>query len=349
MGLFDGLFSKRQDTANAPPSSSRHPEGRAALLAAFSESASPSRLQQAYDWDAVLGQPLHVAIRELVSEKLLEPPTLASHIVALHSGAQLKELAQARGLPFSGAKPKVAQRLVDADAPAMLLLASAETAWTCSASGRVLADAYKARQHQAKDEAECVARECIERGQFREAAVAVAAYEATRVFARGIGLSRLFGRGIGVDWANYDPSRAERKLVLIWNHIPGILRGLNPEAIRPLRLAASQMLLWGDGPRRAWLERDLDTGTHLGADVAVRMFVFFASRQGQVMEYKRLPEVAAHYGRMRFRVACVHDAQSCEECHRLSKRTFAFDELPELPHVACTSASGCRCGETSVS
>ena len=339
MGLFDGSFGKRQGTANAPPSSSRHPEGRAALLAAFSEPSSPSRLQQAYDWHAVLGQPLHVAVRELVSEKLLEPPTLAGHIVALHSGAQLKELAQARGLPFSGAKPKVAQRLVDADAPAMLLLASAETAWTCSASGRALADAYKARQHLAKDEAERVARECIERGQFREAAVAVAAYESTR----------LFKRGIGVDWANYDPSRDERALVLIWNHIPGILRGLRPEAVRPLRLAASQMFLWGAGVRRAWLERDLDTGTHLGADNAASMFVFFAYRRGQVMEYKRLPEVAAFYARQRFRVACVHDAQSCEECQRLSKRTFAFDELPELPHVACTSAIGCRCGETSVS
>jgi hypothetical protein len=338
MGLFDGLFGKRQDSAKAPPSSSRHPEGRAALLAAFSEPTSPSRLQQAYDWHAALGQPLHVAVRELVSEKLLEPPTLASHIVALHSGAELNELAQARGLPFSGAKPKVAQRLVDADAPAMLLLAGAETVWTCSASGRVLADAYKARQHQAKDEAERVARECIERGQFREAAVAVAAYEATRLFARGI----------GVDWANYNPSHDERALVLIWNHIPGILRGLSPEAVRPLRLAASQMLLWG-GRRRAWIERDLHTGTHLGADLAARMFVFFAYRRGQVMEYKRLPEVAAVYARMRFRVACVHDAQSCEECQRLSKRTFAFDELPELPHVACTSASGCRCCETSVS
>jgi hypothetical protein len=202
----------------------------------------------------------------LVSEKLLEPPTLTSHIVALHSGDQLKELAKARGLPFSGARHKVAQRLVDADAPAMLLLAGAETAWTCSASGRALADAYKARQRQAKDEAVRVARECIERGQFREAAVAVAAYEATRLFARGI----------GVDWANHDPSRWERELVLIWNHIPGTLRWLSPEAVRPLCLAASQMLLWSDF-RRAWLERDLYTGTPLCADVVARWFVRMAT------------------------------------------------------------------------
>lgn len=179
--------------------------------------------------------------------------------------------------------------------------------------------------------------------QYLEARDFAAAGRTRAAFIVGHGLSM----GIGIDWKNYAPARDVRTLTLIWDNVPGILRGVRDEALHPLRMGAGMMCLWGSR-RRAWLAKDLDTGTRFSADNAARMFTFYAMRQGQLMEYRKFPSIAAAYAKRRFSVASVPDHLRCSECARLSTLTFGFDDIPELPHVDCVSPLGCRCIERVV-
>lgn len=163
---------------------------------------------------------------------------------------------------------------------------------------------------------------------FRAASMTVADYEAAQPVPRGI----------GIDWANYNPRRDIAMLGLIFNEVPGILKGIRPDALETVRLGAGMMALWGMGrPRgswRPWFPLHYDIGTHLEGDVAARMYSFYASNRSSLDQYRSESVVR--------RVKVSACPGHCRECGEVSG-SYSLDEVPELPHPDCTSEIGCRC------
>jgi len=119
-------------------------------------------------------------------------------------------------------------------------------------------------------------------GRFREASLAVAAYEAVQPVARGI----------GVDWRNYEPRGDVAALSAMFDRIPPELAGVSPDALPTLRVVAGMMLLWGcSRPYRRWLSRDFDTGATISGDAAAQRLVHFGGRERQVAEYERVRDL----------------------------------------------------------
>jgi hypothetical protein len=197
---------------------------------------------------------------------------------------------------------------------------------TCSAAGRAIAEPYIAEQRRRREEAELATLGHLRAGRLKEAAVAVAEYER----------SRLFARGIGMDWNRY-PSMEVDELQTIFSEIPGIVSGLNPEAAQPLRIAAAMMLLWGErAPAPTWGALETPTGLQMSPDVVARMFVFYAWHKQQL---RPSPYVT-------WRSATIHiagDDRTCDACRAISGREYPIERLPELPLPTCTSVMGCRC------
>lgn len=176
---------------------------------------------------------------------------------------------------------------------------------------------------------EAEVRRLLCEGGFAAASAVVAKFEAGQPAARGI----------GVDWRNHDPSRDVLVLGTIFREVPGILRGIEEDAIAYLRLAAGQVYLWGvSKPRRAWLPRDLPTGLHLDADTAARMFVFLGEHRAQVAE---LDSREMRGFTLAIRTSPTPD--SCSQCQNLARARFSRRDVPELPHPSCTHRMGCRC------
>jgi hypothetical protein len=131
-------------------------------------------------------------------------------------------------------------------------------------------------------------------------------------------------------------------LQAIYGHVPGILRGIAPEALETLRTAAALTYLFGAGkPLRRWLPRDFATGTRFTGDVASRMMRFYASHRAQLDEWAQAP-VSAPY-RMVAKVRALGAGHSCPACLAIRGRMYSLAAAPELPHPECTSPNGCRC------
>lgn len=304
------------------------PEAEAGLLAHFRTAADADSLSME-QWRPVLGDtPGHV-VKRLIARGLLETPSLIAQLAGALSGDQLKQIAKARGIPHSGTKEKIATRLVQADSAGMEAIIGKRRLLVCSPAALEIATAYRERIKAARAEAERVCLEHLDAGRFREAAMAIAQFEAKQLFARGI----------GIDWKTYNPRVDVRILELIYSCVPGILRGIRPDAIAPLQRAAAMNLLCGTS-RWPGLPSKLATGIHLNAPAASRMCLFFARQRWQLEELFG-PNA---YGRpMPTRVATVGDSRTCQECAALKDIRFPADKIPEIPHPACTSAEGCRC------
>lgn len=94
--------------------------------------------------------------------------------------------------------------------------------------------------------------------------------------------------------------------------------------------------LWGEQKRR-WLAADLDTGTRFRADVAARMFLFYAWQRTQLVNWHEVG------GCERVAVASVPDSRCCPECRSIANSEYPITEAVELPYERCVGEVGCRC------
>lgn len=119
-------------------------------------------------------------------------------------------------------------------------------------------------------------------GRFREASLAVAAYEAVQPVARGI----------GVDWRNYEPRGDVVALSAMFDRVPPELAGVSPDALPTLRIVAGMMLLWGcSRPYRRWLARGFNTGASISGDAAAQRLVLFGMRERQLTAFEKMREL----------------------------------------------------------
>lgn len=175
-----------------------------------------------------------------------------------------------------------------------------------------------------KDTAERESLRFLQQSDLRSAAQAVRLYESRQPRPRGV----------GIDWTKLDTSDDEQMLRWIVESRPAILGNVSETGLQLLRVAAGMMYLWGTPKASTWIPSSIRGQLRLDPEVIVRMLIFAATTQRTLEQAKAL-NVS--------RVSVLAAPDSCSECMALSKKSFAVDVPPEIPHPACTHPLGCRC------
>lgn len=280
-------------------------------------------------WDSLLGEPSQKAIKRFIDEGMLMTPDLNDLLSYKYKVTELKDMLKQRGLLVSGRKEEMIQRLTQADPDGMKKAVAELSLLKCTQRGHEIAEQYLEAEKEKLNNIERQVMEYLTRRKFREASMAVAAYETEQVFSRGI----------GIDWKHYNPNHDIEMLNTIFESKPNILVRLGNEKLEPLRIAAAMMTLWGENKAKQWLPADFETGLHFDNEAAVRMFVFYAHRQANLEQYRR--------GGVEY-VEVFSAPDSCESCKKLAGKHYKIDEAPELPNPNCTHEMGCRCNYLAV-
>ncbi len=275
-------------------------------------------------WKDVLGEPPKHAIERFIKGGLIEEPNLIGTLSGGFFGNELKDMLKKRGLPVSGQKDEMIQRLVDADPNHMKKIAAGLTVLVCTQHGKELADEYITAEKGRRVQVEQQTIECIKERDFKKASSTVFTYEAEQVFPRG-----------GIDWGSHNPDREIGLLNTIFNNTPKILAKLDNDKLENLRIGAAMIALWGKNEVKKWLPPNFETGISLGESVAADMFFFYALHLANL---KRFRESGFAYTEIKY-----YYANSCDACKKLANRKYKLDEVPELPHEHCTNEMGCRC------
>jgi hypothetical protein len=138
-------------------------------------------------WKPVLGESRSNAIQRFVKDGVLGPADPALALGATCTLTELKELLRARKLKVSGKKSQLVARLVGHDRVEMERLTKPHAILVCQGEGVELARAFVEAERKAKEHLEQKLVSLLKTRDFREAADAVARYEATQAFPRGLG------------------------------------------------------------------------------------------------------------------------------------------------------------------
>ena len=171
---------------------------------------------------------------------------------------------------------------------------------------------------------------------FSQAKRVVAKYEANQVFPRGL----------GIDWDRESLLTNPRDIYIlksIFEDLPTVAKGLDPQVIDQFRLAAGVMHLWGsDKIAKSLLEGFGELSNKFENIDFARMLWSSAVNKVELIEYR---ELANSLGEKKYKVEIdtANDEYVCDACKKLAKKKYPlFSDVPELPHPGCTHA--CRCG-----
>lgn len=274
-------------------------------------------------WQTALGESQTAAIKRFLDEGVLARANLSAQLDYRFKASELKDMLKTHGLPVSGRKAELIQRLVEAHPEDTQRAVEGLTILLCSDRGRKIAEQYVG---EIKERVMGYLRE----RRFNDASMTVASYEAEQVFQRGI----------GIDWRHYDPTRDITMLNAMFSGKPKILSRLDDAQSDALRLAAGMMYLWGTNRALEWRPADVEMGLGMDNDAAARMFLFYGSHLADLAEYKRSGVVNA--------VEILAMQDSCDACQGISGKRFKLNEALELPYEHCTQEGGCRCTTLAV-
>jgi len=312
---------------NTEPPPFRLTDAELLLLSKFLYPSTIDSIISDRRWPTVLGNDVLRVVEQFKHQGLLAVAALSTCIERLFSTTTLKELLKEHGLPVSGKKEILIQRLMEADSEALYkATANMKPLLECSDTGRVLAQAFVNENKAKEDDAIARSKKAAENQNFKEAAQIIAKFQA----------SRIFPGGLWVDWKSDTiiEDMAE-DLRIIYSAHPKILTTLTNQQLDLLRPVAAYPIRG-----KYYLPSDFQTGRVFDGVVAARMLSFYACGQRELKGIR-----AAGYTHLKISSA----PDSCAACKKLSKKTYSADNPPELPHPDCTHEMGCRCLYTSIS
>ena len=332
MGMFDFLFGKKP---SSPPPTTRQAAPRKYIewrvsephllyLSRFLYAQNSEDAVQPH-WEGVLGELPQAAMDRFTAEGLLVPASLTAKLDRTFKVVDLKPFLKERGLPVSGKKDVLIERLTTADPQGMTAKVAHLDIVECSSNARLIAEKYVTERRAAKDAAVAESLTFVRAKKFNEASQAVSCYEAKQVFPRGI----------GIDWSKKNSSRDLQVMETMFSSRPKILDGLAEDEWEPLRMAAAMMYLWGVNMAREWLPEEFVGVPRFDADTAVRMLLFHANYKLDLVRFHEI-------GVKKATIEGCGDA-SCDACRSIAGKTMPLAEIAELPHAACTNQLGCRC------
>jgi len=296
------------------------------LLSKFIRPRTKDDFVRSDAWKTALGESPEQAIKRFLKQGMLTQADLIAQLDYKFKVSELKSMLRRRGLPVSGRKIDLIQRLVQADPEGMKQAVTGLKVLVCTEDGRKIAEEYLAGERAKRSKVEQRVMEYLRRRKFKDASMTVASYEAEQVFPRGI----------GIDWKRYNPAHDITILNFIFSRKPKILARLDDEQSLVLRLAAGMMYLWGvNRAKKEWLPPNFETGLSMDNHAVARMFIFHATYLVNIANYKK--------SRMVKRVEILAAPDSCDACKKISGKRFRLSEVPELPYEHCTHEMGCRC------
>ena len=265
-------------------------------------------------------------IGRYVAEGLLEDvSTDVLAILRTESSKTLKALAKERCLPTSGTKDKVARRLVDADPQGMGALIAGCRYFACTIKGTMLVEKWNEADSYQKKIAENESLQALRAGCLKDACMAVANYEA----------SRMIPRGFGIDWKNYDASHDMKVLQIIASAQLRRHAESDQSTMQTLRVAAGMIHLWGTNTLGDWLPESFSHARHKWA-VEARMLLFHANHQ---LRLAQMLSVGIQF----VETLGPGTPDCCRQCRTDSGKKYQIEKAPVLPHERCTCEDGCRC------
>lgn len=320
-----GLFGK----VEAVFKGKRKSEAHLLLLSKFIRAQRPDSFAEPDYWEKALGEPLQRAIKRFEDEKMLITADLNALLSHKYKVNELKDMLKQRGLPVSGSKGELVQRLVQADPNGMRKAVAELRLLNCTERGREIAEQYLAAKRENMLKVRSQVMEYLTKRKFREASLTTAAYEAEQVFPRGI----------GVDWKHYDPNPDIELLKIIFESKPGIVAQLGDAKLEVLRVGVAMMALWGTGMAREYLPTDFETGLPFDNDTVAGYFLSYALQRATLIGLKK-EGFTTHV-----KPLSARDDRTCEKCKSQDGKVFTIDEaLKQMPlPVLCNSGEGCRC------
>jgi hypothetical protein len=294
------------------------------LLSKFLRPQDPDHFSKSEDWEFVLGEKPSQSIKRFVNEGLIGAADLENTLSFKYLLPELTRLSKQHGLPVSGRKSDLIQRLLIADPVAMKNSVAGLTILQCLPKGERMAEEYLSIEEEKRNRVETQVIDYVKKGMYKKASMTMAAFEDKQVFPRGM----------GCNWKNYDPERDIKLLNYIFSNKPKILSKLNDDELNILKIGASMMLLWGTNSAKKWMPPDLSLDLPFDNDTAARMVFFHALHKSNIVEYQK-------NGFKLVEIIGVRD--SCDECRKFVGKKYLLNEVPELPHEKCTHKYGCRC------
>ena len=248
----------------------------------------------------------------------------------------LKKLCAEKGLPVSGKKADLINRLINSDEEGMQREVSDLNVVVCSDKGKLIAQFHLEMRKQEKQEAERSVVACLRKREFLQATMLVAKYEASQVFPRGL----------GIDWNKNSLMPNPRDtyiLKLIFEETPTIAKGANQQQLEQFRVAAGLIHLWGsDSEAKLFLEEVERISEKCNNLDFARMLWSFAINKYDLSEYRDLAKATGEK-KYKIEILTANDEHVCDACKRLAKKKYPlFGDVPELPNPGCSHA--CRCG-----
>jgi len=223
----------------------------------------------------------------------------------------------------SGRKDQIAERLVKTNADAVAKLLTGFEAFSCTEKGLAIVRDFEARSRNAKKQAETAAIEALKSNRLKDACRVVAAFEATQVSPRGI----------GIDWSNYDDSYDLAVLTYVYSLTPKRLERLSDERLLELRVAAAMTHLWGEKSPVSWLsELDLEEVGLCSDDAALLLLA-------RAQFHQKLVSMKGCGIKKVIIIGNPLDAV-CAECKKQNRQIYQINEVPELPLDSCTCEYG---------
>jgi len=286
-------------------------------------------------WNNLLGEPSAQAIKRFVNEGVLMTVTDLNDLLSYkYKVTELKDMLKQRGLPVSGRKEEMIERLVQADPDGIKKAVAELSLLKCTQRGHEIAEQYIEAEKEKHTQVERQVMEYLTRRKFREASLAVAAWEKDQVFplelATGIKTEKHNNSNRDIETSQH---RIKMLNTIFESNPPKIIAPIGDEKLEALRIAAAMMTLWGENKAKKWLPDDFETGLPFDYDTVVRMINFQAVHQRTLELYRS--EGLKH-------VEILPAFDSCESCRKLAG-TYKLNEAPELPNEHCTDKMGCRC------
>lgn len=309
------------------------------LLSKFVKPDSMYSIPESYrnsEWREVLGEPALTVIQRFIAEGYLIRPDLVTLMNYKLTVTDLKSFCKERGLPVSGKKAELIERLITADEPGMQKTVSDLQVFVCSEKGNMLARAYLEMRSREKEEAISLFLENLKKKDFLQAVKTVNKYEARQVFQRGI----------GINWreeALAPNPHYVSVLKILFEETPTVARRLDPKKLEFLRVVAGFMCLWGSQVDAIHLLEGVEEVSEKFKNIDLaRLLWSFASNTQELREYRELARATGGKG-YKVEILTANDEYVCDECKKLAKKKYpVFGDVPELPSPKCAHA--CRCG-----
>ena len=280
-------------------------------------------------WRAILGKSPENMIRLFLDKSMIERASVAERMNEIYKINDLKSMLKEKGMPQSGNKAELINRLLDCDHGGMEKLTDRLELYKCSSIGLEYAEKYIQHRDQRRIEVGRNVLSLLEAKEYREAIITAGNFQEPEM---------LLQEGFPSIAINMDIDTRAAELADILDSTPAILDKASTEALCILKMATAMNSF---GPLRIafLLPEDFETGIEFDSKTCISMIQFSAANKRSMRQYKAQGIKRVIY------YAC---GDSCETCKKLNHKKFVLAEAPELPNPKCSSKNGCRCTYSAV-